>query len=991
MKEFFSRLRQEAQDAVDMVDIDISTLSELEIKNIIHDLAVHRIELEMQNEELQRANKELEDAKRRYVDLFEFAPISYLTLDRQYRITQANLTFIQLVDLPRERIITTAFTNFISPDFQDAFYLVLGRLKKTGEKQRFDLQLIHGDQGPLWVHVEMASHDTGQSYLVSISDMTHRKQAEQALKTSEAKFRDLFHVVVDPMFIHDMEGNFLEVNESACLTLGYSRQELVRMNVADIDAHFSEEQMMNAITELMQTGEILFEGMHKTRDNRQFPVEIHSRIIEFEGKKAILSLARDISRRKEAEQRYELLSNVTFEGILIHKGGLALDLNASCSRLTGYAREELIGKNLFTLIATPQDQEKARQNMMLHEVAPYDIKVRRKDGSVFDAELEARDIEHQGEQVRIVAIRDITERKRSEQALKESKETNQRLADATFEAIFFSENGICTNQNSTAERMFGYTLAEAIGKPGTDWIHLNYRGLVKHKMMSGSADPYEAVALRKDGSTFPCEIQAKTAIHDDRKVRITALRDITDRKRAEEALQRSEKRFRAMFEQAAAGIVTVIPNGYIIDVNQRFCQIMGYTKEELLRLSVDDLMWPEDSQQENCYLDEVNSQKRDSYHIEKRYRHKDGHPIWTNLSSNVIRDEQGNIHYAIGVVVDITDRKQAEEALRQSERNWRDSFDSLDDVMMIISADCIIEQINQHGLDLLGLPREQVIGQKCYTTLHGADRPEDYCPFHTTLHSHAVASTEHYEEAFGKYFSIKSSPICDDKGNIVKFVDLMRDITDSKQAEVSLKDALTEKEVLLQEIHHRVKNNMQTIASLLYKQQQHTDDEYARTILDDSIQRVKSMALIHEQIYRSKNLARINLAEYIQDFANRLFQTYRQKSSRISLTIHADEIYLPVDKSLPVALILNELITNALKYAFPDKQRGDMWIKIREHKHEIILIVGDNGVGVPENFDPEQTNTLGVYLVYNLATKQLGGSIDVHHSDPTEFMIRFKN
>lgn len=1003
MKDPFSRLRQQAEQRADMADIDIAALSEAEIKQIIQDLAVHRIELEMQNDELQRANKDLEDAKRSYVELFDFAPVGYLTLDQEYRTTRVNLTFARLIGLPRERLMNMAFTECICPDFQDVFHFAIRKLTAAYETQQLDLQLRRGDRTLFWAHVEMASRDRGQTYLLSISDITRQKGAEQALQASEAKFRELFDVVVDPMFIHDLTGNFLEVNESACRALGYSRQQLIQRNLVDIVVGFSAHEIPEVIAELTRTKEILFESTHKTITGQLFPVEVHAKIIQFEGKPAILSLARDISRRKEAEQRYELLSNVTFEGILVHKSGLALDVNASCLRLTGYGREEVLGKNLLEFIASAEDREMARRKMIMQEVAPYVVKVKRKDGSVFDAEIEARNVEYHGESVRIVAMRDITARLRAEEALKASEATNQRLADATFEAIFFSEHGICIHQNNTAERMFGYTLHEAIGKPAKEWIYPDYRELVKQKMKAHVVGPYEAVALRKDGSTFPCEIQAKTAIHGDRQVRITALRDITerkqaeealkesetkyrsivehsidgivltdetgnivewnkaqeelseipksaaltqkiwdlhfqltppelqteaayrairkrfdelyasggagvlgkhyevliwahgvqktivqssfvihtqqgyrlasiarditDRKHAEEALQANEERFRAIFEQAAAGIVTVAPNGRIIAVNQRLCDILGYAQEELLQLTPEELTWPGDMAPDMEYIQEVIAGKRNAYQLEKRYRHQDGHPVWANLSSNVVRDEQGNIRYVIGVIIDISDRKQAEAAL---------------------------------------------------------------------------------------------------------------------------KEALTEKDILLQEIHHRVKNNMQTIASLLYKQQQHTDDERARAILDDSIQRIKSMALIHEQIYRSRSLARINLAEYISHFATKLVKTYRPEGSSVTLRLKLEEIYLPVDTSLPVALILNELIVNALKYAFPDASSGEIVIECHEKAREITLIVRDNGVGLPEHFDLEQTTTLGLYLVYNLAARQLGGAIEIHRKHPTTFAIKFR-
>ena len=881
--------------------------------------------------------------------------------------------------------------------------------------------------------------------LVALNEVTRQKQAERTLKATEAKFRGLFDAVVDPLFIHDLEGNFLEVNASACSKLGYSRQQLLEMNVAEIGKHVSDAQIAELFSELQQSGEILFESVHQNaRDGRQFPVEIHSHLIEYEGRPAVLSLARDISRRREAEQRYELLSNVTFDGILVHKQGVAVDVNASCSRLTGYSRDELVGKDLFALIATPEDRARARQKMMIHEVAPYVIKVRRKDGRVFDAELEARNIDHQGEQVRIVAIRDVTdkhqmqlalqerfkelrglymvskiledarkplaqmlqeivtvippawqypdlcyariewqeqrfatpnyadtrwrlyadfrasgqqagvltvgyvrrppaaipeqpvflaeevdliramaerigniiERKQSERALQASKDHNQRLADATFEAIFFSEQGICTDQNNTAERMFGYALEEAVGRPGTDWIHPDYRGLVRNKMRDGAAEPYEAVALRKDGSTFPCEIQAKTAFHGDRPVRITALRDITERKKHENRLKH-----RLHYEKSLAQFSTAL------------LEDQADAIEHALRTVL------ECSDASRIYIFENFSDASDGLCM-KQTHEVCAEGIEPQIDNPVL---QHVVYAADGFA------------------RW------------------------QHSLS-----QDQIIQGKI------ADFPEAE---RQILEPQAIQAiliiplwVNHAWFGFIGFDDIRRPRAWDaeDVRLLHTAAQMLGAFIERQQARRTIQDALAEKEVLLKEIHHRVKNNMQTIASLLYKQQQHTDDEQARTVLDDSITRIKSMALIHEQIYRSKSLARINLADYIQTLANKLFHTYKPRGRAIALHVQVNEIALPIDRSIPVALILNELLTNALKYAFPDNQSGDLWIECEQHEGQITLRVRDNGIGLPEGLDLRQVKSLGLYLVYNLATKQLGGALDVHAADPTEFVIRFK-
>ncbi len=1169
MDNTFTELRKKAEQAVKTSDIDVSTLSPDEITHLIQDLEVHRVELEMQNDELQRANKENEEARRRYAELFDFAPVGYITLAADLSISESNLTFAHLVGLPRERILKMTFTDFLCPAFQDAFYLELRKIGEKNEKHALDMQIRHREKDFIWVHTEILSRDHGQTYFVSVNDVTLRKHAEAELKASEAKFRDLFDVVVDPMFIHDFEGKFLEVNKSACCTLGYSCQELLGMGVAHVDSHFSAEQLTKTLHELHHQGELLFETTHKTRDNRHFPVEVHTRVIEFEGKPAVLSLARDISRRKEAEQRYELLSNVTFEGILLHKNGIAIDVNASVSRLTGYAREELAGSNLFGFIATPEDREKARQNMLAHNTHPYTIRIRRKNGSIFDGELESREIDYQGERVRIVALRDVTERKRAqeelkkseerframfeqasagmvtvtpdgrfgavnqtfcdmlgyrkqellqldahlltwpeeadaempyihdviagkrdsyhlekrfrhqdghpiwadlsstvvrdeqgsiryaigvvvditdrkkaEDALKASEEENKRLADATFEAIFFSEKGICTNQNTTAERLFGYTLDEAVGRPATEWIHPKDRELVKENMMRGTAGPYEATALRKDGSTFPCEIQAKTAIHDDRKVRITALRDITDRKQAELALKESEEKFRSIVENVNDIIYAITPDGVFTYISPNWKDMLGHDMEEVIGHNFAQFVYPEDVSLCADFLQKVLTTGEKQSGVEYRVKHKNGSWRWHFSNGSPIKDSENMTVSYIGVARDVTERKQQEEQLKHR-LNYEKSLaqfsstllqnipDAIDKALQYIlqcsetsriyifenfhdSADGLcMKQIHEVCVDGVEAQIDNPILQHVVYESDGFSRWKKELSQDRIILGNIedFPSAEQDILAPQEILAILIIPLWVNREwfGFIGFDDvqskrewdaedvrLLRTVAqmvgafiERTQGREALQDALAEKEVLLKEIHHRVKNNMQTIASLLFKQQQYVDNAQTKAILQDSVNRVKSMALIHEQIYRSESLARINLAEYLRSLARKLFHTYKPKESMISLTVDVQDVFLPIDTSIPVALIVNELMTNALKYAFPEGQSGDIHLHCSRAGNVITLTVSDDGIGLPEGIAPEHSNSLGLYLVYHLATRQLGGAVELHNGEHTEFVIRF--
>lgn len=221
------------------------------------------------------------------------------------------------------------------------------------------------------------------------------------------------------------------------------------------------------------------------------------------------------------------------------------------------------------------------------------------------------------------------------------------------------------------------------------------------------------------------------------------------------------------------------------------------------------------------------------------------------------------------------------------------------------------------------------------------------------------------------------------------YLALLRDITERVRADEQIKASLREKEVLLKEIHHRVKNNLQVISSLLNLQSSFIQDQQDLEIFQDSQNRVYSMALIHERLYQSQDLARIDLAEYIRDLAAHLIRSYKDSSERVALKVDAEGGFLNIDIAVPCGLILNELVSNALKHAFPDARTGEIHVELyADHDHQFIFRVSDNGVGLPQDLDFQNTQSLGLQLV-NMLVSQLDGTIELNRGLGTEFKIRF--
>jgi two-component sensor histidine kinase len=218
-------------------------------------------------------------------------------------------------------------------------------------------------------------------------------------------------------------------------------------------------------------------------------------------------------------------------------------------------------------------------------------------------------------------------------------------------------------------------------------------------------------------------------------------------------------------------------------------------------------------------------------------------------------------------------------------------------------------------------------------------------------------------------------------------VGTMLDITEQRGAEEKIRESLREKELLLKEIHHRVKNNMAIVSSLLHLQSKHVKDKKLNRILGESRSRIASMALVHEKLYQTRDYININLKEYIEDLARQLLRTYEKKESDMGLRLSIDDIYLNIDTTIPLGLVVNELVTNSLKYAFQDVERPEIGISINQNNGHMTMVYSDNGSGLPENVDPLNSQTLGLQIV-NMLMLQLKGTLELDREKRSEFTLK---
>jgi PAS domain S-box-containing protein len=307
------------------------------------------------------------------------------------------------------------------------------------------------------------------------------------------------------------------------------------------------------------------------------------------------------------------------------------------------------------------------------------------------------------------------------------------------------------------------------------------------------------------------------------------------------------------------------------------------------------------------------------------------------------------------------------------------------DLIVILDSNFQVVRANKAMADKFNKTPEEMIGHTCYEVVHGFGSVPAFCPFIKLLEDGKEHTSEIHEDNLGGDFVVSVSPLKDDKGELTGVVHVARDITKRKKIENEIKKSLAEKEVLIREIHHRVKNNLQIIASLL-NLQECNENQSADVVLKESMGRVKAMATIHEKLYRSPSLSEINFKEFTEKLVYDILYSYGKTMLKTNLVI--EDANLNIDTVMPLGLIINELVTNSVKYAFPNSN-GIITIKLNSYNDHMKLTIADNGIGLPKDFNIEYIDTLGLELVKNLV-KQLDGNLKINTTGGTEFIITFK-
>ena len=339
-------------------------------------------------------------------------------------------------------------------------------------------------------------------------------------------------------------------------------------------------------------------------------------------------------------------------------------------------------------------------------------------------------------------------------------------------------------------------------------------------------------------------------------------------------------------------------------------------------------------------------------------------------------------------------KSEIEHALAKSEARFRQVVESAPNAMVMIRSNGLIEMVNTQAELVFGYSRNEMLGQPVEILI-----PQRFRNHHPALRHSFFGELRSRPMGLGRdlyglkkdgsefQIEIGLNPIETEEGTMV--LSAIVDISDRKQKAERIEAALREKDVLLGEIHHRVKNNLHVIHSLLDLQSSKIQDETALALLKESQNRIKSMSLVHQTLYQSKDFARVDFDSFLTALVSNLLSSYGVDPARIAVSIDAADVSVPLSAAIPSGLIVNELVTNALKHGFPDGRKGRISIALAGRPdRKVELTVSDDGTGIPEQLDLANSTTLGLQLV-TLLSQQIGAEMTVNRVDPTSFCLTF--
>jgi len=619
----------------------------------------------------------------------------------------------------------------------------------------------------------------------------------------------------------------------------------------------------------------------------------------------------------------------------------------------------------------------------------------------------------------IVMAQDITQQIETEQKLKDVELKNSVLINTIPDLLFeFDNKGRYLDYRAAKPEDLFKKPEEFLGKIVTEVLPAavsgDYLDCIKKAIGKNETQVFEYklnLGVEKD---FEARF-VKSG--ENRAIAIT--RDITEEKSIETVLRENEKKFRSLYQNAPIAVSRLnLKNNKYEFVNKEFERISGYKLVEYNNLTINEkreMIFQDDREiAANQYRQWAQGSYSGVKKLEYRITNREKQIIWLDNYLYVETNRKGDKNFLIEFALDVTERKNADARIKESEERYRTFIEqssegifrvefkepfpvdiSIDEQLNMLEHNSYIAESNEQFAKMYGLSSSrEVVGDWTSKNVMIKDNKSINLRKKFIANNYSLIEEETEEKDIDgntRYFLINANGVVENK-RLIRIWCIQWDITSRKIAENALKQSLSEKEILLKEIHHRVKNNLQIVTSLLKLQSKYVSDEKAIELLMESQNRVQSMSLIHQKLYQTRDFSHIDLNEYIQTVTMHLQHSFGILEDRVKIHVEARGIIMSIDNAIPSGLIINELVSNSLKYAFPDGKKGEIHILTAFDKFngDYWLTVRDNGIGIPKDLDITKSNSYGLSLV-NLLVGQMGGSLEVYLSGGTEFRINFKS
>lgn len=960
--------------------------------------------------ERKEAERELKESEKKYRELIEKS-LQGVVIIQDSRIVFSNkalaritgFTVKELLSLPPKKV-----TELVHPEDRK---LVWGRLKDrlAGKSlpPHYEYRGLRKDGSLVWLEmfVSRIIFNGKPAVQGAIIDITERKKAEEALRESEEKYKILVETSPDAVTATNMEGKITFASQQTLKLFGFrSVKDIIGQSAFDFIAPEEHEKALSNLRKTLKAGAVHNEEHTLLKkDGTQFAGEWSTALVrDSKGKPMmIIATTREITERKKAEEEMKFMQfsidRSADAAFWMGEDARFIYVNDAACRSLGYSRKELLNMSVpdidpdFPADIWPDHWRDVKKRGSFS----FESRHRTKEGKVFPIEVTVNYLEFAGKEYNCAFAKDITERKKTEATLRENEERFRTLVETAPGMLMICDtqgNNIYVSPN--CEKLTGYTQEELKGTMKW-WVHEDDTAAAKKAFeqtfqKGKSGKDFEYKAVKKNGDVWYASSTWEPLRDKEGSITGVVMQtvDITERKKTEEAQRESEEKYRSIFESIHDVYFRTNLKGIVNLISPSVKTQAGWSPEEIIgKPDTDFFANPGDREAIMERL--AKSGVVNDYEL--RFLAKDGSLIEASVSANFMLDKAGNPTGLEGILRNISERKRAEKELQAREAYLDQLFESAQEAIVMADNDGRALRINQEFKKLFGFAQDEIQGK----VLDELIVPKELRSDATSITRNVAQGEKVAFEAIrcrkdGTLIivSVLASPIIVN-GEQAGTYGIYRDITERKMADEQIKASLKEKEILLQEVHHRVKNNMQIISSLLNLQSRHIKDKASLELFKSSQNRVKSMALIHERLYQSKDFTRIDVADYVQSLINHLFITYGVDRDKVRLKIDIKDVFLNINTAIPCGLIINELVSNSLKHAFPDGKKGEIEISMHPvNSDEIEMTVRDSGAGMPEDMDFTNTKSLGLYLVSMLARDQLHGDVKLDKEGGTAFHFR---